>query len=426
MPAGAGHTKCSGSQSGQILVLAAMAMVVLMGFLALTIDVGQFWSIRRNMQTAADAAATAGATALRFRQDAAAAAQSVTSLNGFTNGNNGVTVTVNNPPASGAYAGNSKYVEVIVAQSKSTYFMHVLGYDSVKVSARAVGSSVDSPACLYALDPASKGAISIGGNSSITLQCGAIDNSNNAAALTTGGGGSLTATAIGVVGGYSGTGFTPVPTTGIAPAADPLSYLQPPAVAACNCTNFQTNVNKSCNGNVFNKGNWTLNSGVYCGGIQINSNNSVTFNPGLYILDGGGLKWTGSGTISGSGVTFFDTQFHNGNSNKFAYAGISLSGSAQVNLSAPTSGTFEGVLFYQDPSVPSSGGASVISGSSNSTFDGAVYFPTTAVTFTGSSSSNGYTILIGDTVSVTGNGKLSANYSTLSGGSPIRSTALYE
>jgi uncharacterized membrane protein len=169
-----GGAKSSGSRSGQILVLATMAMVVLMGFLALTVDVGQFWSLRRDMQTAADAAATAGAIALRLKQDATAAAQSVTALNGFSNGKNSITVTVNNPPAGGTYAGNASYVEVVVAQTRPTYFMRVLGYSTVKVNARAVGSSVNSPACVYALDPTLKGTLSVAGNSSVTLQCGAI------------------------------------------------------------------------------------------------------------------------------------------------------------------------------------------------------------------------------------------------------------
>jgi Flp pilus assembly protein TadG len=404
------------ARSGQVLVVSALALVALMGFLALIVDLGQFWSVRRDMQTAADAASTAAAIALRLKQDATAAAQSVTALNGFTNGNNDVTVTVNNPPAGGAYAGNSNYVEVIVAQTKSTYFMRVLGYSTVKVSARAVGSSVNSPACVYALDPTVKGTLSVAGNSSVTLQCGAIVDSSDAAGLLAGGGGSMTATAIGVVGGYSGTGFTPTPKTGMAPAPDPLSYLSAPTVGGCDHTNFHAGTT----------GNIVINPAVYCGGIQISGSNQITFNPGAYILDGGGLKLTGSATLSGSGVTFYNTQYHNGTGNSYAYAGISLSGSRQVNLSAPTSGALEGILFFQDRSVPSTAPGSTITGGSNSTFDGAVYFLTTALNFAGNSSSDGYTLLVADTVSVTGNSNLQSNYSTLADGSPIRSTALYE
>ena len=50
---------------GQILVLATITMVILLGFTALAVDMGYLYSTRRRMQTAAEAAAVAGATALR-------------------------------------------------------------------------------------------------------------------------------------------------------------------------------------------------------------------------------------------------------------------------------------------------------------------------------------------------------------------------
>jgi len=50
-----------GRQSGQTLVVVALALIALLGFLALAIDVGVLYSWRRNMQNAADAGALAGA-----------------------------------------------------------------------------------------------------------------------------------------------------------------------------------------------------------------------------------------------------------------------------------------------------------------------------------------------------------------------------
>ncbi len=401
----------SRSESGQVLVLTAMSIVVLLGFAAMAADLGQFWSVRRKMQTAADAAAISAAIALRLKEDATAAGRSVSALNGFTDSSNSVTVAVNNPPASGPSAGNASYVEVIVTQTKSSYFLSALGYSSVNISARAVGSSTNSPACVFSLDPTASGALSVGGSSSMTLGCGALVDSSSSTALSTNGGGTLTATAIGVVGGYSGSGMTPTPKSGIAPAPDPLSYLTPPSVGGCDQTNFHAS----------GSGTTTLNHGVYCGGIQISGSGTVIFNSGLYILDGGGLKMTGSATLSGTEVTFYNT-YDGSNS----YGGISLSGSAQINLSAPTSGTYEAILFYQDPTVPSSGASSSITGNSSSTFDGAIYFKTTPLSYGGNSSSSGYTLILGRTVTISGHSTVGANYSSLADGSPIRSTALYE
>ena len=50
---------------GQVLVLVALAIVVLLGFAALGIDVGFMYSVRHELQRSADAGALAGASALR-------------------------------------------------------------------------------------------------------------------------------------------------------------------------------------------------------------------------------------------------------------------------------------------------------------------------------------------------------------------------
>jgi uncharacterized membrane protein len=52
------------AQSGQVAVLAAGAMLLILGFAALAVDVGYLYATKRNMQTAADAAAIAGSNAL--------------------------------------------------------------------------------------------------------------------------------------------------------------------------------------------------------------------------------------------------------------------------------------------------------------------------------------------------------------------------
>ena len=68
------------------------------------------------------------------------------------------------------------------------------------------------------------------------------------------------------------------------------------------------------------------------------------------------------------------------------------------------------------------------SGNASSTFDGAIYFPTTSVRYVGNSSGSGYTFLIADTITVTGNSSMQVgdNYSTLANGSPVKSSTLYE
>ncbi|HOG47714.1 MAG TPA: pilus assembly protein TadG-related protein, partial [Anaerolineae bacterium] len=56
-------------EQGQAVVLVALMVVVLVGSLALVVDVGNMYAERRFMQNAADAGAMAGARALALQQD---------------------------------------------------------------------------------------------------------------------------------------------------------------------------------------------------------------------------------------------------------------------------------------------------------------------------------------------------------------------
>ncbi len=106
--------------SGQTFVLVSIALVVLIGVAALAVDVGDLWTTRRLMQSAADAGAVAGADEITLGGSSSAitaAAKDATSHNGFTDGaarpgtSNTVTVAVHNPPTSGPFAANVNAVE---------------------------------------------------------------------------------------------------------------------------------------------------------------------------------------------------------------------------------------------------------------------------------------------------------------------------
>ena len=502
-----------GGRQGQILVLATIAMVVLLGFTALAVDLGLLYSTRRRMQTAADAGAIAGATALRDGQDYTKAADDVTSFNGFTNSQNNVTVTVSEPTLPPPYPSGVTYVEVDILQTVPTYFLRVLGYNSMKVAARAVSGAVAGPACIYALDPSRSDSFSLTGNATLTANCGIMDDSSSSSGLSLTGNITLRATSIGVAGsGFSKSGnitISPQPVTKVAALADPLagraqsaaptvgtcsqaattnsgSYSNSGIITTLNLTQAVYSGGMSITGNIgtvnFASGTYgnginiggnvgaanlspgqyqngggsgasitvtgnattvlaagaytfcgpvniqgnntvTLRPGTYFGGIKITGNANVTFSPGTYVLGGGGLTVTGNSTLKGTGVTFY-----NGSTTGYAYAPIDLTGNETANLSAPTSGTYEGFLFFQDPSVAVGSAGSTIVGNSSSTFDGIVYLPSTTLTYVGNSSGSGYTIIVAYDITMTGNSSFTVgnNYSSLANGSPIKSSALYE
>ncbi len=399
------------------MVLICVSLVALMGMIGVVADFSFMQHQRNMMQTAADSAAMAGAAELTYG-DQVTAGKADAASNGYTDGASSVTVAINNPPTSGPNTSNAGYVEAIVSKPEPTFFMRVLGFNTMTVSARAVAYEGNGPNCIYVTDPSASGAMATNGNVNVQSSCGLLVDSSSSSGLTAVGNVTIDASSIGIVGNYTSNGstsFSPTPKIGVIAATDPLANIQAPTVGSCAHSNF------SLNGNSGNSSSpYQLYAGTYCGGISVHGNAVLHFNVGTYVLAGGGMVISANTTMTGIGVTFYNTTGTGG------YGGITLNGNTTANLSAPTSGPLTGILFFQDRSVPSSGAGSTITGNSSSTFDGALYFATTTVSFGGNSSINGYSIVVADKLTVSGNSSIGSNYSSLTGGSPIKGTVLAE
>ena len=404
-------------------MLTALGLLVLLLMAGLGVDVGYLRYQKQQMQKAADAGAIAGASAMIYdgsnSPSITTAAQADAAANGYQNGSNGISVTVNVPPQTQGdpFQGKDNYVEVIVAQARPTFFMRVGGFDNVNVRSRAVASAVgSSDGCIFALDPVDKKTFLVNGNVSISSNCGILVNSSSEDALhKNGASGTVDASSIGVVGNYYGEGYNPKPVTGIAPFNDPLATIQAPTNYPTTCDPAHTNltINNNKVGN--------LSAGTYCGGITIAGNANVTFGSGTYVLLGGGLKVTGGATLTGDGVTFYNT----GNST-YPYAPITIAGSSTTTLSAPTTGSLAGILFFQDRSITDQS-LNTINGSNGAIYTGALYFPTTPLRYTGTPVNNAYEIIIAWTLEFNGNTTITNHYTLLpNGGSPIQSAVLVE
>jgi len=404
-------------QRGYVLFTIAGAIIAICGFSGLVVDAGYAEYVRRQAQAAADAGAKAAALEIQAGQSnaIAAAAQQDTANNGFTNGVGNVVVTVNHPPLLGSYAANNGFAEVIVSKTISTTFMAVLGTPSMTVSARSVGGNGPGTGCVYVMDPAANKALTVSGSGSLQTSCGVWVNSGSGDAMDVSGGAGVCASEIKIVGNFSnsgsgcgGAGVSPTPQTGMATFLDPLAYVPAPTVGGCDHIG------------TFNGNGQTLNQGVYCGGIKVSGGASASFTSGTYILLGGGLDVSGGSSITGSGVTFYNT----GNGT-YAYKPIVVSGGSATNLSAPTSGPLMGILFFQDRSI-SNTQQNTISGGSGAVFTGALYFPSTPLVYSGGSTTPGgpYTIIVAQTLTISGNSAFGSDYSTLSGGNPIRNGSI--
>src|SRR6266851_2189388 len=94
------------NKRGVVMLTAVGMMFVLLAFVGLAFDVGYLQWSRRRAQTSADAAALGGAWALQLGGAMTTEGKAASANNGFTDGQSGVTVTLNNPPTSGGYASD--------------------------------------------------------------------------------------------------------------------------------------------------------------------------------------------------------------------------------------------------------------------------------------------------------------------------------
>jgi hypothetical protein len=421
------------SNSGQAVIYMALLLPVMLGMVGIAVDVGFLECLKRLAQSAADAGAIAGAQEIPYiptANDVTASARAATASNHYTNGTGGVTVAVNNPPSFGVHAGNASYVEVIVSQTHSTFFLNMVGIGSGSIASRAVaysGGVSTAPNCLYTLGTTGP-SLSVTGSDTVTASgCGVTLDSSSSSALSVVGSATVTAHSIGIVGGSSVVGsatVTPTPVTGIVPANDPLAYLPAPTVASCAGTPLSivgsgtANVNPGgfCyNVSVTGSSTVTFNPGEYSA-INLTGSPSVTFNPGLYIFANGSLSLTGSGTVTGSGVTFYLGP----NAGSVTYTG-----SGGSTLSAPTTGTYAGILFFQDRSDANT---ATFTGSSSASMQGVLYFPDAGMTWTGSGATVAYLTVVAQSLTLTGSASLTltANFAGLANGSPIKNAVLVE
>jgi hypothetical protein len=140
-----------GDETGAVIAIVAVTLVVLLGFLALGIDLGMLFVARTDAQRAADAAALAGASAFVDNQPATAVATArarameYARRNTFRNGpidSSDVTITV--------IPDSSKVVVSVHRDSVRTWFGWLFGIRTVPVSAdaAAVTSSAGAARCL--------------------------------------------------------------------------------------------------------------------------------------------------------------------------------------------------------------------------------------------------------------------------------------
>lgn len=402
-------------RSGVTLVIYALTLPVLLGFAGLAVEVGEWYTIHTKLQTAADAGALAGAWVLKAGGSSAEAitiAKEAIAKNPITPDS----ITINAPPTSGSYAGNSDSVQVKLGKKQVPLFSELFNIGALDIGTQAVAQMEPSgTACLLALDSSSDPAtVDLNGNANVQFgNCSMAANSSNPTdAILMNGNVSFSGQSIVTVGNYQSSGsvsinLTQPAQTGASPIADPFANLSITSPAGCDYNGTQ-NYNSSA----------VLQPGTYCGGFNVNGSATVTLEPGTYYIDGGNLIFNGNSAIqcdctaAGSGVTFVFT-----NQNGDGQTGtVTMNGNVTMNLQAPTDTSdptdypYPGMLFVQDRNAPVNENAT-FNGNVNSVLEGAMYFPNGEVVLNGNlSNASNCTELIAWQVLINGN----AGFSTTS------------
>jgi Flp pilus assembly protein TadG len=393
-------------QRGATMLTFGMLAPLAFAAVGLGIDASMWYAQGQRLQATADLAALAGARQLALGSSEAAvttAAANAAAQNGFT-----IDAEHTLDVALEARENGTSLVQVVATGRGDRYFSGlVLGDDPViRRTAQAEFVPPDSGAvCVLGLDPQRQATVEFQGTAVADLNCGVMSNSVHVASLEVAGTGYLSATRIEAFGGISqGANATVIgpQRAGAWPIQDPYSAayrnLQTPAASTCTATGKM----------VVNKSNAVLTPGRYCNGIRI-TNSNVTFQPGVYILDEGDLEVAGTSSLTGHGVVFILT---GSDANKIGQ--VKIPGGTTLDLVAPdadaagAAAEYHGVLFYQDARAPSFQGASLransVLGGSGDRIEGALYFPSQEVFFTGGmTSSDSCLQIVARKVTMTGN-----------------------
>jgi hypothetical protein len=354
---------------GNALAIAGASLPLIIGSAGLATDTIEWALWKRQLQRTADSAAIAGVYARMAGQTVATQVANDVTKNNQTGMTllSGPTITY---PTDAANTLNSVAVQMQVQRtlSFSSFFMS----SPPTITANATAAAVDSGEyCAQAQINTSVTGISAGGNVNVDLKCGMITNSTSMDAAVAFGSSSVKASPVAAVGGLDKTdnwaqGTVLLPFT--LPQPDPYADIPAPTIPG-SCSSFSDNP----------QSNQTWPATVPTSPVCITNmtiKGTLTLQPATYIITGD-IKANSGANITCSGCTFIMT-----NATPTNTGTVDFNGGATLNLTAPDTGIYRGMLFYSnrgaDPTKTNK-----INGNSSSTFKGAFYFPHQIVEFTG-------------------------------------------
>ena len=380
--------------SGNVAVIAALGLLPIMSVVGLALDFHTAENRKADVQAALDMSVVNATKALQegasFDEVRQALADSMAKIT--ANQADGLSCRGSQPEIS--ETKDKVYASYTCDQETSIGTMlgiKTIGFD---VAARAVYRSV-SDGCILALGPVAPEGVRVSGSARVNTDgCSVMSNVLGPDSVYVSGAAKLEASCVYAAGGIGDLSaitttacIAPVPNDGR--IRDPYEDIQiTEDVASMKC---EKPVKTS-------SGTYTLPAGRYCGADVKLMGDIQLEDGGVYYFDGADLEMRSSwSTLAGKDVTLVfmnDAEFSNANG-------------GTVNLSAPTSGDWSGILMYGDRDTTSSGAYMKIAGNNYSTMTGALYFPKTDIEFRGTSdSADGCTQLVARSVDFGGDANL--------------------
>lgn len=396
---------------GNVLAIACAAMPMVIGCAGLATDTIEWTLWKRQLQRAADSAAIAGV------YDRASSAGATTTVQTTVEHD----VTLNNHTWMGLKSGfpvveypadtmtKKMQVKVTLAVQQSLPFSSLFMSAAPTITATSTAANVPSggEACVNAREPsASNTGIIISGSAGIEMpDCVMYSNSPSTNSAAAGGSSNVVAAAVAGVGGIQESNnwhvqayrpYSP-------PIDDPFANVTPnPSDMHCVGSNLDDSTNVAA----------MIASGTNCWSqLRVGSGKTLNLPSGTYYINGGdafiqgGLSCTSCTIV----LTNIDT------SPSATIGQFKSNAGATVNMTAPTSGTYQGIAIYQDRRAQDGSQTNKINGNNSSIIQGALYFPTQQLDYNGDGTTTAVcTMFVARRINFSGNNTTSNKFKKLS------------
>lgn len=366
------------NERGNVLVLGAVTLPLLMGSAGLAVDSIQATLWKRQLQRAADSASIAGARAIsQGASTDTAVANDLDEHIDYDLEENETPVITNREVTTGSFdAGamsgdtcaarggsvncHDDAVQIVLETERRLPFMGLFTDAATKVNARATAAIVDDGEfCLVSLYDGTDPGITALGNPSLELKCGIATNSRATNALNVDGSAQIDATSVSAVGGIEGGGHY-VGDAVLQPyssaISDPFAGVPDPVLPA------------GCN-----TGTLSITAGTATAPVTIPNNACyASYNiTGYARIATGGRIYVNNGDIDikGSLVGTNTTLIMMGDDSSWTQ-----NGGGKLSLTAPLTGDYAGIVIFRERVADSPGGKEIkINGGADLNLQGAIY-----------------------------------------------------